>query len=367
MTDQETSTVGEVPPPYIIFLLVFFFFITGLLGFIICHILKKKGYRCRTGEPEDEDTKETFRADSDDGSENNQDTVEQILKCIIENEVNVSRVMSNKSKLNDGVLFFKKNRIQCKESLGGIPPHLHTVHSGSDQNSCHHCMKSHFKKTHHRNGVVRSKGRPVEQTVFSVGRFRVTHMEKNSFQESTNPSMPESEDPSDHMHTPKKTQESYNIRNMFKDIEAAHGTGPVTAKQNNITLLGFNRCSDLVGMKEREVAFENNNQPHIPGQLPAPSQKTFGPGDVLGTDPEVTSVKISLNISSQNTLEEAEAQKINILPDTKQAEEMASDKSEAVEVQLVKANLQELCRMNGGTLQHKPLQMRNSMDIEESL
>ncbi|KAK1804240.1 hypothetical protein P4O66_020277 [Electrophorus voltai] len=305
MTDQETSTVGKVPPPYMIFLLVFFFFITGLLGFIICHILKKKGYRCRTGEPEDEDTKETFRADSDDGSENNQDTVEQILKCIIENE-------ANKEAFN--------------EMLG-------------KQNNC-------------------------EQ---HAPRFRVTHMEKNSFQESTNPSMPESEDPSDHMHTPKKTQESYNIRNMFKDIEAAHGTGPVTAKQNNITLLGFNRCSDLVGMKEREVAFENNNQPHIPGQLPAPSQKTFGPGDVLGTDPEVTSVKISLNISSQNTLEEAEAQKINILPDTKQAEEMASDKSEAVEVQLVKANLQEFCRMNGGTLQHNPLQTRNSMDIEESL
>lgn len=58
MTDLEASTVGEPPPPYMIFLLVFFFFITGLLGFLVCHLLKKKGYRCRTGEEEDEDEEE---------------------------------------------------------------------------------------------------------------------------------------------------------------------------------------------------------------------------------------------------------------------------------------------------------------------
>ena len=55
MTDLEASTVGEPPPPYMIFLLVFFFFITGLLGFLVCHLLKKKGYRCRTGEEEDDE------------------------------------------------------------------------------------------------------------------------------------------------------------------------------------------------------------------------------------------------------------------------------------------------------------------------
>lgn len=50
MTDQETPNVGEPPPTYIIFLLVFFFFITGLLGFLICHLLKTKGYRCELEE-----------------------------------------------------------------------------------------------------------------------------------------------------------------------------------------------------------------------------------------------------------------------------------------------------------------------------
>ena len=33
---------------YMLFLLVLVFFVMGLVGFLICHILKKKGYRCRT-------------------------------------------------------------------------------------------------------------------------------------------------------------------------------------------------------------------------------------------------------------------------------------------------------------------------------
>lgn len=58
MTDLEALGVGDAPPPYMIFLVVFFFFLTGLLGFLICHLLKKKGYRCRTGDMDDEDEEE---------------------------------------------------------------------------------------------------------------------------------------------------------------------------------------------------------------------------------------------------------------------------------------------------------------------
>lgn len=39
-----------------LFLLVLVFFLMGLVGFMICHVLKKKGYRCRTSrgsEPDD--------------------------------------------------------------------------------------------------------------------------------------------------------------------------------------------------------------------------------------------------------------------------------------------------------------------------
>uniref|UniRef100_A0A3B3YTX6 RELT like 2 n=1 Tax=Poecilia mexicana TaxID=48701 RepID=A0A3B3YTX6_9TELE len=57
MTKLAASEAGEHPPSYIIFLVVFLFFLTGLLGFLICHLLKKKGYHCRTGDLEDEKEK----------------------------------------------------------------------------------------------------------------------------------------------------------------------------------------------------------------------------------------------------------------------------------------------------------------------
>lgn len=58
MTELEASGVGEPPPPYMIFVVVFLFFLTGLLGFLICHLLKKKGYRCRTGDMDYEEEEE---------------------------------------------------------------------------------------------------------------------------------------------------------------------------------------------------------------------------------------------------------------------------------------------------------------------
>ncbi|XP_062249387.1 RELT-like protein 2 isoform X2 [Platichthys flesus] len=89
MTDSETSSGGENTPPYMIFVVVFLFFVTGLLGFLICHLLKKKGYRCRTGDMDNEDEDEKVGGNTDEEDEENQDTVEQILKCIIENEANM--------------------------------------------------------------------------------------------------------------------------------------------------------------------------------------------------------------------------------------------------------------------------------------
>lgn len=43
----ETGAVGS-DPNYIAFVLVPVFFVLGLLGVVICHVLKRKGYRCTT-------------------------------------------------------------------------------------------------------------------------------------------------------------------------------------------------------------------------------------------------------------------------------------------------------------------------------
>lgn len=62
MSDHHHPSDGESDPQHgitVVFLLVLVFFIMGLVGFLICHVLKKKGYRCRTFrddlDPDDKD------------------------------------------------------------------------------------------------------------------------------------------------------------------------------------------------------------------------------------------------------------------------------------------------------------------------
>lgn len=64
MSDQNSTDDGESDPQHslsMVFLLVLVFFIMGLVGFLICHVLKKKGYRCRTFRDElDPDNKDVL-------------------------------------------------------------------------------------------------------------------------------------------------------------------------------------------------------------------------------------------------------------------------------------------------------------------
>ena len=60
-TDVPTKTNG---PEYVAFGLVPVFFLLGLLGVLICHALKKKGYRCTT-EAEDAEAEAAAEADKE--------------------------------------------------------------------------------------------------------------------------------------------------------------------------------------------------------------------------------------------------------------------------------------------------------------
>ncbi|XP_039975403.1 RELT-like protein 2 [Xiphias gladius] len=251
MTDLEASGMREHPPPYMIFLVVFLFFLTGLLGFLICHLLKKKGYRCRTGDMDDEnEEEEKVGGNADDEDEENQDTVEQILKCIIENEANMEAF--NEMLGNHNICVRHDPRLR-KESIGGVPPHHHTVHSGTDHNSCHLCAQVRSKKGRRQSRTPRSKQRPGEQTVFSVGRFRVTHTDKK-LHGSPNP-LASSGDQLDQSHDSEEQKEGgYNLRSMFKDVrpssESANGVAPnVGKRRKSMTIFGLRRSSDPVGTK----------------------------------------------------------------------------------------------------------------------
>uniref|UniRef100_A0A3Q2D2P1 Protein PRRC2C-like n=1 Tax=Cyprinodon variegatus TaxID=28743 RepID=A0A3Q2D2P1_CYPVA len=255
MTQLEASEAGGEPPSsYIIFLVVFLFFLTGLLGFLICHLLKKKGYRCRTVDPEDEEDNCQLETGSD-ANDENQDTVEQILKCIMENEANMEAF--NEMLGNRSVCVRHDPRLR-KESLGGVPPHLHTVHSGTDHNSCLLCAQVRAKKGRRQSRTPRFKQQPGEQTVFSVGRFRVTHSDKK-FQGRPNPLAASGEQLDQSQDSDDIKEDGFNLKNMFKEVQPAsdgvHGVAAnVGKRKKSMTLFGLRRGSDPLGLRVKERA-----------------------------------------------------------------------------------------------------------------
>lgn len=185
MEENNTEHGDEAAPqnPYMLFLLVIVFFITGLLGFLICHILKKKGYRCRTSPEEDYEIKEVTNIDQDTTEEmSNEDTVERIVKCIIQNEANAEALKQMLGDTEGDVQIGPSSLCPHRESQDAGPPHHHTVHLGSTQAPCMHCTRKKRSLLHRMGRSKDSKGRPHpgEVTVFSVGRFRVTHIGKKS-------------------------------------------------------------------------------------------------------------------------------------------------------------------------------------------
>nr|XP_046178688.1 uncharacterized protein DKFZp434B061-like [Oncorhynchus gorbuscha] len=299
MTDLEASTVGEPPPPYMIFLLVFFFFITGLLGFLVCHLLKKKGYRCRTGEEEDdEECEQKLGPDkNDDEEEENQDTVEQILKCIIENEANMEAFKDMLGKQD--ICQHHDPRLLRKESLGGIPPHHHTVHSGAqlDHKSCTLCVQGRSKKARRlsrvpRTNKPRTPGERRESTVFAVGRFRVTHMDKKDQGSGDQLDQSEALDSEKGDEEDPQRKEGYNLQSMFKDVktETTNGVVATAAKRKkSLVLFSLRRGSDPVGVKVSLSQPVVEEEPLFNDPLKTAPVQTSSPVKALSSQPSMGS------------------------------------------------------------------------------
>ncbi|KAK9972084.1 hypothetical protein ABG768_025415 [Culter alburnus] len=196
---------GDGNPEYIAFILVPFFFLLGLLGVLICHILKRKGYRCTTEseedeeleKEEDEEDKDPEKGDLNDTfSDSNADTVGQIVHYIMKNEANSDalKAMVQESIDSEGgpVTPTSPNTPTSPESpaLPVLPPstakhtcnHLHTIGGvGGQKNICNRCnqkkwplmRRSSSKKFDRRSHIG-------EVTVLSVGRFRVTKCDPKS-------------------------------------------------------------------------------------------------------------------------------------------------------------------------------------------
>ncbi|XP_075756131.1 RELT-like protein 2 [Pelodiscus sinensis] len=199
MSEQNSTSDGDPDPQHsmsMLFLLVLVFFIMGLVGFLICHVLKKKGYRCRTFRDEldleQEDALTELQATKEE--ELNEDTMEKIVRCIIQNEANVEAL---KEMLGDGEAEVPVPMLSLcphRTSQDGGLPHHHTVHLGSAPAPCIHCSKRKRPPLHRQGRSKDGKGKmhPGETTVFSVGRFHVTHIEKKAvFPEQQDAALPD--------------------------------------------------------------------------------------------------------------------------------------------------------------------------------
>ncbi|XP_071599859.1 RELT-like protein 1 [Heliangelus exortis] len=199
-TTLSTKTDGNEGKPehleYIAFALVPVFFIMGLLGILICHVLKKKGYRCTTEAEQVEEEKLDEKIEMNDTIHENSDTVGQIVNYIMKNEANADVL---KAMVADSSVFEPESPLspgspESPTSPGsplspGAAPlkhtckghHFHTVGGVIEKDVCTRCSHKrwHFIKPAHKSKEHR-RSRLGEVTVLSVGRFRVTKVEHKS-------------------------------------------------------------------------------------------------------------------------------------------------------------------------------------------
>ncbi|CAL8325423.1 unnamed protein product [Lota lota] len=254
---------GETNPEYIAFVLVPVFFLLGLLGVLICHILKRKGYRCTTGEPEEEeedlDKEDLDQEDlelggdlNDTCSENN-DTVGQIVHMIMRNEANsdaLKAMVTQNSIDSDAPPLTPVSPSPPLTPVSPGPPrvprsavatskhtcsHLHTIGGpGGPKNTCSRCSQKKWplvRRPLTPRKVEQRRSHPAGVTVLAVGRFRVTKCEKQPRERRTqliseaNGSAPTS--PNEAGPKSRATSESQQAgtKESVADIRSLFGTG----------------------------------------------------------------------------------------------------------------------------------------------
>lgn len=206
MTSFTNSTLATPvdasgTPVYVAFILLAVFFIMGLSGILVCHLLKRKGYRCTTdaeSELSEEKPAEDEKAEMYDSfSECNADTVGQIVHYIMKNEANadvLKAMVADNSTVGDSILEVESplspNTPNSPTTPGspvspefpGISPtkhtchghHLHTVGGVIEKDVCSRCSHKRWPLVRQNSKTKESrKSRHGETTVLSVGRFRV--------------------------------------------------------------------------------------------------------------------------------------------------------------------------------------------------
>ncbi|XP_011605001.1 RELT-like protein 1 [Takifugu rubripes] len=196
---KDGGGADETHPNYIAFVLVPVFFLLGLLGVVICHVLKRKGYRCTT-EPQDGE-EETWDGAKDpelgeDLNDSENDTVGQIVHYIMRNEANsdaLKAMVHDNSIDSDGPPLTPSTVGTPSPPMTPLSPdaplgaakhtcsHLHTIGGmGGHKNICNRCSQKKWplmRRPSARKAEQR-RSHNSEVTVLAVGRFRVTKCDK---------------------------------------------------------------------------------------------------------------------------------------------------------------------------------------------
>ncbi|XP_064199915.1 RELT-like protein 1 [Anguilla rostrata] len=210
------GTPSQKTPEYVAFVLVPIFFLLGLLGILICHILKRKGYKCTTESEEEEEEVLEDKKDLEAGApdldntfnDSNSDTVNQIVHYIMKNEANSdalkAMVHGNSVDSDDPSTPNSPNTPTTPMTpmtpttpmtplSPGAPAgalkhtcsHLHTVGgAGGHKNICGRCNQKKWpvmRRSSRGRGDRRSH--LGEVTVLAVGRFRVTKCDPKTAKE----------------------------------------------------------------------------------------------------------------------------------------------------------------------------------------
>ncbi|KAM6949546.1 RELT-like protein 1 [Aplochiton taeniatus] len=210
-TSQEGLS-HDSHPENIAFVLVPVFFLLGLLGVLICHILKRKGYRCTTAAEQRQEEEEAAEAEklardleggadlNDTYSEGNNDTVGQIVHYIMKNEANSDalKAMVHENSVDSDGPITPTSPDSPAPPLTPVSPtspgapaaalgkhtcsHLHTISgtggTGGRMNMCNRCNHKKWPLMRKPPGRKASRTTHAEVTVLSVGRFRVTKCDK---------------------------------------------------------------------------------------------------------------------------------------------------------------------------------------------
>uniref|UniRef100_A0AAY4DDP1 Tumor necrosis factor receptor superfamily member 19L n=1 Tax=Denticeps clupeoides TaxID=299321 RepID=A0AAY4DDP1_9TELE len=225
----------EKSTEYAVFALVPIFCVMGLLGILICNILKKKGYRCTAEKEGGDEEAPTPQKEGSMGpfilDDPNEDTISVLVRLITEKKENAAALeellleYENKqtaASKASSIKFPVLPHLAQFRSLPRLCPHTHHLHTinGLSLRSgicCSRCSQKKWPElllpptidTHKTSSTPTKALPPGEVTVLSVGRFQVAQiLEQNSGSAETTPAESSDTDSVDTSHTEPADEKS---------------------------------------------------------------------------------------------------------------------------------------------------------------